>query len=238
MKTLLLMILVPWIVFSQTKDIHYLVVKGKAEVQVPVEYIDISVSIITAGPSMKAANDTNRVLVFKVFDVLRHFAIPDSDFQTLDNSSNEDMYSKEPGRRFSVHYSGIVCLRKPAMYDSLFQVLVGLGNVSVGINAFRSNRHSYYRMLGYQKAVEAARREAKLMLKGSGQSSGRIIKLIQDNQDVFTQYDDIDKLLEGKNLPIGEAIMLMAARPGEEESTFRKKYFTETAEVTVIFEIN
>ncbi len=123
------------------------------------------------------------------------------------------------------------------MYNSLFQSLVGLGNVAVNINGFHSSQHAYYRMLAYQKAVEAARQEAEMLLKGTHQSVGKIIKLIQDNRDVFTQYDDIDKALYGNQFPMGQAVIVSAQVEGPATNRFRKKYFTETAEVTVIFDI-
>jgi|SRR5208283_1371377 len=238
MKTLFLTILLPIAVLCQSKDINYLVVKGRSEVQVPVEYLEVSLSINTDGSSFRAANDSNRILIFKVLDVLRRFDIPDSDFQTTNNSSYEQNYNiKEPERRFVIHYAGILWLRKPKLYDSLFQSLVGLGNVAVNINGFHSSQHAYYRMLAYKKAVEAARQEAEMLLKGTHQSVGKIIKLIQDNRDVFTQYDDIDKLLQGSWLPIGSPLMATAQGEGSATNTFRKKYFTEAAEVTVIFDI-
>jgi uncharacterized protein YggE len=238
MKALLLAILLPFVVFCQSKDINYLVVKGRAEVQVPVEYLEISLSITTNGSSFKAANDSNRVLVFKVFDVLRRFGIPDSDFQTTNNSSyDEEAFNRSPERRFVIRYTGILYLRNPSSYDSLFQALIGLGNVVININAFHSNQHAYYRMLAYQKAVEAARREAEMLLKGSHQAVGKIIKLIQDNRDVFTQYDDIDKLLEGNTRSSLSEVTISAQRAGPNTDTFRKKYFSEFAEVTVIFDI-
>jgi uncharacterized protein YggE len=239
MKALLLIVLSPLVIFCQSKDISYLVVKGRAEVQVPVEFLEIGMLITTNGPSLKTANDSNRVLVFKIFDVLRGFGIPDSDFQTTNNSSqDEEGYNRSPERRFSIRYSGILNLRNPSSYDSLFQALISHGNVTVNINAFRSNRHAYYRMLAYQKAVEAARHEAQLLLKGSHQTVGKIIKLIQDNRDIFTQYDDLDKLFEGNSgLPLSSELMLAAQRSGPSTNTFRKKYFSEFAEVTVIFDI-
>lgn len=238
MKTLFLAMLLPLVVFCQSKDIDYLVVKGRSEVQVPVEYLEVSLSINTDGSSFKAANDSNRILIFKVLDMLRHFAIPDSDFQTTNNSSYEQNYNvKETERRFTIRYTGILWLRNPKLYDSLFQSLVGLGNVAVNINGFHSSQHASYRILAYQKAVEAARQEAEMLLKGTHQHVGKIIKLIQDNRDVFTQYDDIDKLVQGGSLPIGLPAIITAQREGPATNTFRKEYFTESAEVTVIFEI-
>lgn len=238
MKALFLTMLIPFAVFGQSKDISYLVVKGRAEVQVPVEFLEVSLSIVTNGVSFKTANDSNRALIFKCFEVLHRFGIPDSDFQTINNSSNEDPYNKELDKRYSIRYTGILSLRTPNSYDSLFQALVSLGNVSVNINGFHSSRHAYYRMMGYQKAVEAARREAEMLLKGSNQKVGKIIKLIQDNRDVFTQYDDIEKLLGvDMNLPTSGATMIMASRAMPDASTFRRKYFDEFAEVTVIFDV-
>ena len=214
MNKILVALLLPLVVLCQSKDkdIDYLVVKGRAEVQVPVEYLEISISIMTYGPSFKIANDSNRAMVFKLFTVFRQFSIPDSDFQTTNNSSNQYDYNKEPERRLGIQYSGTLYLRNPNSYDSLFQAIVSLGNVSINIARFHSNQQIYYRMLAYQKAVESARNEAQMLLKGSHQSLGKIIKLIQDNRDVFTQYDDIDKILAGTGQPFGQPVTIVSAQ--------------------------
>lgn len=237
MKTLFLAILLPFIAFCQPKDIKYLVVKGKAEVQIPVDFLEVSVSLASVGPSFKAANDSNRVHVFEVFNVLRHFAIPDSDFQTTDNSSSEDYSNKDPQRHFWIHYNGMLHVSRPGSYDSLFQALVSIGDVSMRITGFRSSRLPYYRMLAYRRAVDAARAEAVTLLKGSHQSIGKIIKLIQDDRDVFTKYDDIEQLLEGVGPTPDSALMITVQQTPSNSTTFRRNYFSDFGEVTVIFEI-
>jgi uncharacterized protein YggE len=140
-----------------------------------------------------------------------------------------------PQRSFSIYYTAILTLRNLSSYDSLFQALISLGNIQVSIKQFGSTQRTSYRLLAYQKAVDAARREAQMLLKGSHQSVGEIIKLIQDNRDVFTQYDDLDKILEGprsSNMSNIEIVALNAT-----VSTLRREYLTEQAEVTVIFSI-
>jgi uncharacterized protein YggE len=242
MRTLALAILLPLVALSQSKEIKYLVVRGKAEVQVPVEFLEVSMSLTSIGPSFKAANDSNRVLVFKVFDVLRRFGIPDSDFQTTNNSSNEDYSNRDPERHFWIHYNGMLHVSRPGSYDSLFQALVSLGNVSMSITGFHSTRDAYYRILAYHKAIEAARAEAKMLLNGSHQSLGKIIKLIQDSRDVFTKYDNIEKIIEGtesiEGIESSTSIGRLAGVSVQANSiTFRKNFFSELGEVTVIFEI-
>ena len=244
MKTLLALILLffPSELLPQAKDqeINYLVVRGRAEVKVPIDYLEVSISINTFGPSFKVANDSNRALVFNLFDVLHEFGIADSDFQTMNNSSNQYDYNRDAEKRMAVQYLGTLTLRRPKVYDSLFQAVTNLGNISMMISGSKSNQHAYFRTLAYQRAVEAARAEGEMMLRGSHQSLGRIIKLIQDNRDNFTQYDDIDKLAESAAGPPGMPVTVVSAQaagglPGR--STFRKQDYTEAAEVTVIFEL-
>ena len=236
MKTTLVLLLLPLFTYAQSKDINYLVVRGQAEVQVPVDFFEVSLSITTRGPSFQVANDSNRALTLKVLDLLKGFAIPDSDFQTVNNSSSDQEYVPDPTRRLSVHYGATLMLRRPNLYDSLFQSLVRLGNVAVTITNFRSNHLPYYRMLAYQKAVDAARHEAELMLQGSHQTLGKIIKLIQDNRDVFSQYDDIDKILSSSWTPNLQAVSVSSQRTLPINIIHRDS-FIQSGEVTVIFEI-
>lgn len=239
MRFTILLLLLPLTVYSQQKEPDYVVVKGRAQVEIPLEYLQVSIAVSTYGSSYKAANDSNRVLVFSVLDVLKRFGIADSDFQTLNISSYENPVSRDAGRAYAIRYNGVLHLRTPQLYDSLFATLVNLGNVAVSISEFQSTKHAYYRMLAYRKAVDAARAEARLLLKGSHQALGRIIKLIQDNRDLYTKYDDIDKLLSGESALESHSsevsVAASAALPAPQ--AFRAHSFTETAEVTVIFAI-
>ena len=90
MRFTILLLLLPLTVYSQQKEPDYVVVKGRAQVEIPLEYLQVSIAVSTYGSSYKAANDSNRVLVFSVLDVLKRFGIADSDFQTLNISSYEN----------------------------------------------------------------------------------------------------------------------------------------------------
>ncbi len=232
----LLFVLLPLSADAQSTDLSYLVVRGSAEVQVPVDYLEVTITITSYAPTLAAANDTNRAIVFELFQTLRQFSIPDSAFQTQTNSSGENYVPREPERRFSVRYSGVLHLTRPSMYDSLFRALLNIGNLTVNISWFGSTRYAYYKMLAYQKAVDAARREAQMMLKGTKQSVGKIIKLIQDNRDVFTQYDNPENLLQ-EAVPPNVITAPITAERANPPSTYRKKYYSEVGQVTVIFEL-
>jgi uncharacterized protein YggE len=238
MKTLCILFLLSVSAAAQTKPMDYLVVRGSAQIQVPVDYLELSVAITSRGTSFRVANDTNRTLTLNMLNTLRAFGIADSDFQTVNNSSMFQDYNREADRKYVVTYSGTLFLRNLSLYDSLFQALLSLGDVSVTVTRFRSNHLPYYRILAYKKAIDAARAEAEMMLKGSHQSVGKIIKLLQDNRDVFTQYDDIDKLVSMSAPPLaGEKTFSTQSEVSASRATFRRRDFTEFAEVTVIFEI-
>jgi uncharacterized protein YggE len=55
MKATVLAILLPLVALGQAKEPKYLVVKGRAEVQVPVEYVELSLSLTTRDSSFTAA---------------------------------------------------------------------------------------------------------------------------------------------------------------------------------------
>lgn len=231
MRYLIFALLLPASAVCQNRDPGYLVVRGRAEIQVPVDFVEMSVMLTSSDSSLQAANDSNRVQIFRLFETLKRYAINDSDFQTRSNSAGRSEYTRESRGPFRVSYDGILILRNLGAYDSLFQELVSLGNISVGIVHFGSNSHTLYRMRAYQRAVLNARREADMLLMGTKQKAGRIIKLIQDSRDVFSRYDDIEKLSDGTIVPLIPKI----SDPVPGESTLRKSTFPESVEVTVIF---
>jgi uncharacterized protein YggE len=242
MKKLILLVLIPFAVFSQSKEIKYVVVKGSAEVKVPVDYLQVIVSVHTYSASAKIAIDSNRTTVLKMLGILRKYMVADSDFQTNDNSSREDAYVKEPERRHSITYSAQFNLRNVKSYDSLFQELVGLGNIDISVRGNGSNSSAMYKALAYQKAVKAAQHEAEILLATAHQSLGKLIKLIQDSRDVFTQYDDIDQIVQrmpkyiqkSESQYSGQDVTVSAQASG---SIFRRDFYTQAAEVTAIYEI-
>jgi uncharacterized protein YggE len=215
---------------------QYVVTRGTATVKVPTDFIKIAIAVRTEEESLQEANQKNRQLVLKVLDVFRELAIPDSDFITT-QSETQQAYSRTNERKFGVRYEGILTLRRPFLYDSLFASLVSTGDVAVRIQSFGTNNPAFFAAEAYKKAVSSAREQAKLLLAGSGQHVGKILKILQDGRDPFTEYDDIDQL----------AHRITQARPaGQEQATnfmtvsaqtVRRPYFEQSANVTVIFEI-
>jgi uncharacterized protein YggE len=240
-KKLIWLILFPGIVLCQPNGTKYIVVRGTAEVKVPVDYLKIFVSVHSYNPTEKIASDSNHLKVMEMLDVLSKYDIADSDFQTTDNSSRQDLYTKDPDRRSIITYSAEFNLRKVKAFDSLFQELVNLGNIDVSVRANGSVHGAGYKLLAYQKAYFVALHEAEVLTKAAGQKLGNLIKLIQDNRDVFTQYDDINQIVESlpNSLPQeatfrGEQAIVSAQAAGQ---TFRRDFYTQTGEVIAIFEI-
>ena len=215
---------------------QYVVTRGTATVRVPTDFVKIAIGIRTTDESLEEANRKNKELVHKAFDVFRHLAIPDSDFTTT-QSQIEDAYSAREGRKLEVRYQGTLTLRKISLYDSLLAQLVSLGDINIHIQSFGSNNIAAYAADAYQKAVSSARKQAELLLAGSNQHVGKIIKLLQDGRDPFTEYDDIDQLAHR----ITQAQPALAVESPNffsvDYHTVRRPYFEQSASVTAIFEI-
>ncbi|HUI65316.1 MAG TPA: SIMPL domain-containing protein [Bacteroidota bacterium] len=241
MKRFFLLLLIPLTSFSQSQETRYVVVKGTAELKVPIDYFQVYVSIPSFSANTKAASDSNRAAVLRMMDVVRKYGVADSDFQTNNNTSRLDINAKEPDHRCVVTYVAQFNLRRFRSYDSLFQDLQSLGGIDVSVSGNGSNISPYYKMLAYQKAFKAAHHEAEVLMATSHQKLGRLIKLIQDNRDVFTQYDDLDQILKQsvgtQTLEYRYGYANIAATQMSAERIFRREFYTQSAEVTAIFAI-
>lgn len=236
MHRILLIILTIAVLGCQNKDSRYIAVEGKATVKAPVNYFEVRVTVATEGPTFSKANDDNKVLVRKVFEVFKKFQISDSDFVTKKSETAE---ATTPYLRYglekklpSVEYSGTLLLRNPNLYDAIFKELVQLGKVEVGVYDFGCDSIENYRRDAYRQAVGNAKQQAELLIAGTGHKLGKIFKVLQDARDRYREYDDIESLV-AKSKP--SQIMAMELSP--EPSTFRKKYLDVNALVTIIYEI-
>ncbi|HUI31118.1 MAG TPA: SIMPL domain-containing protein [Candidatus Acidoferrales bacterium] len=238
MKTSLLLLLTVVSFGCQSNPPQYIAVNGTATVKVPVDYFEVRISIRNQNADLNKANEQNKALVMKMFGILKKFSITDSDFVTKTSETTEsllpsylryDLEKHIPG----IEYAGDLILRNTADYDALFKELIALGNVEVGVYNFGSYDIKKYKEESYQQAVIDAKRRAELLLSGTGSKVGKIFKLLQDGQDRYKEYDDIEGLLSSRQALTRTAAMLALPMP----NTFRKKYFDQTAAVTVIYEI-
>jgi uncharacterized protein YggE len=220
----------------QNEQTHYIAVNGAGKVNVPIDYFKVNITIKTENINLVKANDENKNLVFKMFDILRKYSIIDSDFVTNKSQSSVNLIS--PYIQFnrdkiipSIEYSGDLILRNPKNYDAIFKDLMSLGNIDVHINDFGSYSIEQYRIQAYKLATSNAKKQAELLLSGTGNHIGKIYKILQDGIDRSDYYDDIDKIIESRQV---KGLNVEAAAL---TNTFRKNFIEETATVTVIYEI-
>ena len=239
MKKVILLLLIPLACLSQSKETRYVVVKGTAEIRVPIDYFQVYISLPTYSSTTKVASDSNRAAVLRMLDVVRKYAVADSDFQTNNNTSRLDINAKDPDHRYVVTYVAQFYLRRFRSYDSLFQDLQSLGGIDVSVSGNGSNNSPYYKMLAYRKAFKAAHHEAEILMASSHQKLGKLIKLIQDNRDVFTQYDDLDQILKqaGTALPLEYGYPSSSMLNITAQRIFHRDFSTQAAEVTAVFAI-
>jgi len=214
---------------------RYVVTEGRAEVKVPIESITVEIAIRSKNKSMDEANQETRKSVLSMFRTFQKFGIPDSLFITTNNRSSDPHDSFRLNELAEVTYEGTVQLADPKLFDPIFNELVQLGNVSIRISNFNSSKEEDYRKRSYEAALRSARKQADLLLSGTGAKVGRILKVLKDRGTAFEEYDDFEKHIEKTRQP-QKIIMSHLASPNLDQ-TFRRKYYEVNASVTVMFEI-
>lgn len=225
----------------QEKTPRYIAVNGSATVKAPVNSFQVRVSVMTEGTSFAKANEDNKSLVLKVFDVLKKYHISDSDFVTNSSETAEgslpfrySLYGDQEKKPPSINYSGTLILRNPELYDVIFRELVGLGKVDVGVFGFACDSVDQYKNDAYREAVANAKRQAEFLLQGTGNKLGKVFKVLQDAHDRYNEYDDIEAVVAARRTM---EVMAMASIGDARPNTFRKKTFDVNATVTIIYEI-
>ena len=239
MKTTLFALAFFLIAGCQSKQPQYIAVDGIAKARIPVDYFQVRVTIKTEAATLSAANKENKALVLRFFDILTKYSIPDSDFVTKSSQTSESflpsyMRFEREKRLPSVEYTGELTLRQTNLYDALFKDAVALGKLEIGVFGFGSFQLENFKQKAYQEATANAKARAELLLSGTGQRVDKIFKILQDGRDRYRDYDDIETIIDSKRT-VPPQVMAMMAQP--EPSTFRKQYFDEQVNVTIIYEI-
>ena len=214
---------------------RYIVTEGRSEVKVPIETMSLSITIRSKDKSLKEANQETRSSVLSMFRTFKKFGIPDSAFVTSSNTSSDRHDSYRDDQMAEVQYSGELKLADPRLFDPVFNELVALGNVSIRIADFQSTRVENYEKQSYEASLRSARKEAELLLSGTGEKVGRILKVLKGRGDAFEEYDDFEKHIAKVLTP--QSITMQDIQMPDLERTFRRKYFDVSSSVTVMFEI-
>ena len=223
------------IVSCQQPTSRYVVSEGHATIQAPIESMTLSIAIQTRNPSLEQANKTTRDVVLKMFQTFKKFNIPDSSFVTLtdESSSRREPYEKE---KFSeIAYSGDLRGVDPRIYDRLFADLLSLGDVSIRISSFQNSQLDQYNKRAYEQAVANARKQAELMLSGTGARVGKILKVLKTKDNPFDEYDDFENHVDKVTGPKTHVQYDLSAP--NLEPIFRRNSFDVSSSVTIMFEI-
>jgi len=214
---------------------RYVVTEGRAEVKVPIESMTVAITIRSKNKALGEANQETRKSVLSMFRTLKKLGIPDSAFITTDNTSSDRHDSYRDDQLAEVTYGGTLQLADPKLFDPVFNELVQLGNVSISISDFNSSKSEEYTKKSYEAALKSARKQAELLLAGTGVKVGRILKVLKDRGNAFEEYDDFEKHIEKTRQP--QPIARYALALPDHEQTFRRKYYEIASSVTVMFEI-
>ncbi len=241
MKPLLILAFLAAFTGCNPKPPDYIVVKGVGSVTVPIDYVTIGVTIRSKHTVLKTSYENNQKIVLKMFDIFKSYSIADTDFVTLESDTRTAEgfdYRSKPEEYFAL-YSGLLTLRDIQRYDDIVRSLLGLGNVEISLRKMGSNDMDGYRKKAYANAVENATSEAQYLVAGSSHRLGKILKLLQDNQDSYEKYDYIEQPQKVFRRELSARLEVeIAEAPPKGPLTFRRKDFQESASVTVIYELN
>ena len=242
MNKILFALLATILVSCRSEQPKYIAITETTTVKVPVDYFEVRIQINVHNEDQVKANTTTKSLIHKLFEIFEKHSIPDSDFVTqssqtaesyLPSSSNTSMYEQ----RKVISYVGILVLRDTRIYDALFQDIVALGNTNIGVYEFGSYQIDRYKELAFKQAFDKAKGRAAMILAGTNQKLGRLYKVLQDGRDRFADFDNIDGLYDVSGSQDRTSKYSDLGPPPPSPSTFKKKYFNQTATMTVIFEI-
>jgi uncharacterized protein YggE len=214
---------------------RYVVTQGRSEVKVPIETMTLSITIRSKNKSLSEANQETRHSVLSMFHTLKKFGIPDTAFVTTDNTSSDTHDSYRDDQMAEVQYSGTFDLADTRLFDPVFNELAALGNVSIRISDFNSSKVDEYTKQSYEASLKSARKQADLLLAGTGVKAGRILKVLKGQADAFDEYDNFEKHIENSLAP--KPIPDYDIAMPNLEQTFRRKYYEISSSVTVMFEI-
>ncbi len=219
--------------FSQSS--RYVITSGKSVIKVPIEEITIHIEVQSTNRSSAEANSSLRETVLRVFKELNRLGFKDSDFVTENLSARTQRQGYKDTLVSSVEYSGYFPLRDPSRYDELMKAMTDIGRVQVSIVDY-SNRHlDEYMSQSFSQAFVAAKKEADMLLKPSGSSVGKVLRILKSGYDPFDKYDDPDKEMDNQRGSISHGVVTPTTP--NYERIFRRKYFEIHQNITVMFEI-
>jgi len=241
-----MVILLVTLVFSgcSNQDHNYVVVKGAATIQVPIDYMKIGVYIENSSKTVEQANKENKELVVQMFKALTSFGIADSDFVTDRSEMATDWaYDALNSREelLKIVYSGTLTLRDPGIYDKLFWKLSSLNKVKVQVKGYGSNRLLEYKQEAYSRALQNASKQADLLLSGTHQKKGQLLRVLQEGIDPYHMYDDFEDQISDASRIQSSSRPTLAIESEDMElavvETWRKTTYSISSGAIVIYEI-
>lgn len=214
---------------------RYVVTSGKAVIKVPIEEITIHIEVQSTDRSSAEANSSLRETVLRVFKELHRLGINDSDFVTENLSTRTQRQGYKDTLVSSVDYSGYFPLRDPSRYDELMKAMTNIGRVQVSIVEYSNCHLDEYMAQSFSQAFVAAKKEAEMLLKPSGSSVGKVLRILKSGYDPFDKYDDPDKEMDNQRGSISYGVV--TPTDPNYERIFRRKYFELHQDITVMFEI-
>jgi uncharacterized protein len=216
---------------------RFIVVEGRSVVRVPIDYVTISINISSPADNLSRASFKNLAAVNRLLETVHALAIPDSDFQTWNKRASAQPYRYDERRPSSVVYDASLSVRDVRRLDTIYSVLASIPDIDLKIVDFNSSHIDEAQREAYNAAMAAAKKKAEMLLAGTGQSVGAVLKILEDSNNPFQNLEYAQKeFLSGKTVRILRYSDL-GPPPSVPVSSFRLRYFDVPAKVTVMYEL-
>jgi uncharacterized protein YggE len=227
----------------------YIVVAGKAQIDIPIDLMYVKVDLSHQDASMKLARENGIKMVTKVLSVLEELKINDSDYVTTDYDLHKSWsYQTDvPDHlKYTLDYDLLVTLRDINQYDALLSELAEIGRIGVSIKGFGSNEIQKYSEELYRKALNNAREKADFLVEQNGQKIGGIHKMLGYSYDIDSHFDNIDETIEHfmmEDVRKDQNSIIVTAEkesrvPKNLESLLKIKTYSKTIRLSVSYYIN
>jgi len=186
MKAFYLLILLPFLLYSQDKMPDKVTLDASSTVYVVADIIYFSINLQVEEPDPQIAFDNHKKLETRLIKLLKDFPIPDSLIQYSLLSVNATNPRSEE-KKFFTHQQVKVKLTDLSLYNS-FQIKLLQSGIYEFRAGFGSSQVEKARSEGYQAAIDNAKRDAEIIAKTLGKRLGDILE-ISSHTNEFRQLD-------------------------------------------------
>lgn len=231
-------------VSCNNKNPSYVVVSGNAQIEIPIDFMYIDISVFGYSSSPNSARDQNIPKIKNLIEALHEMGIADSAITTTNYSfSKNDRYKWDEelskDRLFYFSYNLVAILSDISRYDLLQERLAKIGATDISIKGYGSHSIQKYNDLLYKNALEDAKSRASFLINSNNQKLGDIYKLLGFGYDINNTYEDINETIDYFiNNDANVSLTDWSLSEDESMSTLlKRKSFSKEVKITVAYYI-